>query len=117
MLDFKKPFLEVADLQKTLKAENGWLEPSVTVGLRPTKLVYFVKLAFAKATASEVGATGFEPATSWSRTKRSNQAELRPDIKLRYLIFIPLSNFKMNRMNFFAPGFRAPLLGKGDSLP
>ena len=26
-----------------------------------------------------VGATGFEPATSWSRTKRSNQAELRPD--------------------------------------
>ena len=25
-----------------------------------------------------VGATGFEPATSWSRTKRSSQAELRP---------------------------------------
>ena len=26
----------------------------------------------------QVGATGFEPATSWSRTKRSSQAELRP---------------------------------------
>ena len=26
-----------------------------------------------------VGATGFEPATSWSRTKRSSQTELRPD--------------------------------------
>ncbi len=26
----------------------------------------------------QVGATGFEPATSWSRTKRSIQAELRP---------------------------------------
>ena len=26
-----------------------------------------------------VGATGFEPATSWSRTKRSSQAELRPE--------------------------------------
>jgi hypothetical protein len=25
-----------------------------------------------------IGATGFEPATSWSRTKRSSQAELRP---------------------------------------
>src|SRR5580704_4917328 len=28
----------------------------------------------------EVGATGFEPATSWSRTKRSSQAEPRPVI-------------------------------------
>jgi integrase len=27
---------------------------------------------------SSFGATGFEPATSWSRTKRSSQAELRP---------------------------------------
>jgi hypothetical protein len=25
-----------------------------------------------------VGLTGFEPATSWSRTKRSSQAELQP---------------------------------------
>ena len=28
--------------------------------------------------SSEVGATGFEPATSASRTQRSSQAELRP---------------------------------------
>ena len=28
------------------------------------------------------GATGFEPATSWSRTKRSSQAELRPVVNL-----------------------------------
>ena len=27
-----------------------------------------------------VGLTGFEPATSWSRTKRSSQAELQPDV-------------------------------------
>jgi hypothetical protein len=27
---------------------------------------------------SSVGAAGFEPATSWSRTKRSSQAEPRP---------------------------------------
>ena len=26
-----------------------------------------------------VGATGFEPVTSWSRTRRSSQAEPRPD--------------------------------------
>ena len=27
-----------------------------------------------------VGASGFEPPTSWSRTRRSNQAEPRPDV-------------------------------------
>src|SRR6516162_5837336 len=30
------------------------------------------------SSASSVGATGFEPATSWSQTMRSSQAELRP---------------------------------------
>ena len=31
-----------------------------------------------------VGAKGFEPSTSWSRTRRASQAALRPDIeKLR----------------------------------
>ena len=34
--------------------------------------------------ANPIGATGFEPATSWSRTKRSCQAELRP-------VFFPAS--------------------------
>src|SRR5207244_3713830 len=28
-----------------------------------------------------VGLTGFEPATSWSRTKRSSQAELQPVLR------------------------------------
>jgi len=32
-----------------------------------------------------VGATGFEPATSWSRTRRSSQAEPRPDAELIWL--------------------------------
>ena len=33
-----------------------------------------------------VGATGFEPATSWSRTKRSSQTEPRPDQWLIYRV-------------------------------
>ena len=28
-----------------------------------------------------VGASGFEPPTSWSRTRRSSQAEPRPDVQ------------------------------------
>jgi hypothetical protein len=30
-----------------------------------------------------VGASGFEPPTSWSRTRRSSQAEPRPDKRLK----------------------------------
>ena len=30
-----------------------------------------------------VGANGFEPSTSWSRTRRASQAALRPDLVLR----------------------------------
>jgi hypothetical protein len=30
-----------------------------------------------------VGAKGFEPSTSWSRTRRASQAALRPEIDLR----------------------------------
>lgn len=35
-----------------------------------------------------VGVTGFEPATSWSRTKRSSQAEPHPESR-QYLTEIP----------------------------
>lgn len=34
-----------------------------------------------------VGAAGFEPATSWSQTKCSSQAELRSDL-LNYKIYL-----------------------------
>jgi hypothetical protein len=30
-----------------------------------------------------VGANGFEPSTSWSRTRRASQAALRPDKRLK----------------------------------
>ncbi len=34
-----------------------------------------------------VGASGFEPPTSWSRTRRSSQAEPRPDEKKQVFSF------------------------------
>ena len=36
-----------------------------------------------------VGVTGFEPATSWSQTKRSSQAELRPEGVMTILLYPP----------------------------
>jgi hypothetical protein len=38
-----------------------------------------------------VGASGFEPPTSWSRTRRSSQAEPRPDFRLtRPIVYVGL---------------------------
>ena len=42
----------------------------------------------------KVGVTGFEPATSWSQTRRSSQAEPHPDIN----IFIQIRIILMNSM-------------------
>ena len=38
----------------------------------------------------EVGVTGFEPATSWSQTRRSSQAEPHPDGVVLYHFLLPL---------------------------
>ena len=36
----------------------------------------------------EVGVTGFEPATSWSQTRRSSQAEPHPDVLFLSFVFL-----------------------------
>jgi hypothetical protein len=35
-----------------------------------------------KRTPASIGASGFEPPTSWSRTRRANRAALRPAVRL-----------------------------------
>ena len=37
---------------------------------------------------SQVGVTGFEPATSWSQTRRSSQAEPHPDMLFCCFVFV-----------------------------
>ena len=37
---------------------------------------------------SQVGVTGFEPATSWSQTRRSSQAEPHPDMPFCRFVFV-----------------------------
>ena len=38
---------------------------------------------------SQVGVTGFEPATSWSQTRRSSQAEPHPVFFCRIAVVLP----------------------------
>ena len=55
-----------------------------------------------------VGVTGFEPATSWSQTRRSSQAEPHPDGVVLYHFLLPLRDTRhiiyecqLNVNNFF----------------
>src|SRR5437899_6689411 len=41
-----------------------------------------------------VGANGFEPSTSWSRTRRASQAALRPDRQARAEVSAPSRNIR-----------------------
>src|SRR5207249_8103926 len=41
-----------------------------------------VATGISKALPRRVGASGFEPPTSWSRTRRANRAALRPAVRL-----------------------------------
>ena len=50
-----------------------------------------------------VGASGFEPPTSWSRTRRSSQAEPRPEA---YCALIAFSQSTMGR-DSLQPGLAA----------
>jgi hypothetical protein len=60
-----------------------------------------------------VGANGFEPSTSWSRTRRASQAALRPDwisrpwmaaIGDQFITEIPIAAIKPNRRKLEASG-------------
>ena len=55
-----------------------------------------------------IGVTGFEPATSWSQTRRSSQAEPHPDGVVLYHFLLPLRDTRhiiyecqLNVNNFF----------------
>jgi hypothetical protein len=45
-----------------------------------------------------VGAKGFEPSTSWSRTRRASQAALRPDCYTRMPHCKPSRTFRLSQL-------------------
>ena len=51
---------------------------------------------YSGVTLVEIGMTGFEPAASWSQTKRSTKLSHIPKNKTAYILFIP---FKTNTKN------------------
>ena len=52
------------------------------MGIEPTYLAWKASVLPLNYTRMDIGVTGFEPATSWSQTRRSSQAEPHPVIIL-----------------------------------
>ena len=50
------------------------------MGIEPTYPAWKAGVLPLNYTRISVGVTGFEPATSWSQTRRSSQAEPHPDM-------------------------------------
>ena len=48
------------------------------MGIEPTYLAWKASVLPLNYTRMDIGVTGFEPATSWSQTRRSSQAEPHP---------------------------------------
>ena len=49
------------------------------MGIEPTYLAWKASVLPLNYTRMDIGVTGFEPAASWSQTRRSSQAEPHPD--------------------------------------
>ena len=71
----RRPLLYPAELQTHLSVHT---EKRV-MGIEPTYPAWKAGVLPLNYTRRMIGVTGFEPATSWSQTRRSSQAEPHPD--------------------------------------
>ena len=58
------------------------------MGIEPTYPAWKAGVLPLNYTRISVGVTGFEPATSWSQTRRSSQAEPHPDMLFCRFVFV-----------------------------
>jgi hypothetical protein len=63
--------------------------PAWKAGVLPLNYTRIIKILFTP-NGINIGVTGFEPATSWSQTRRSSQAEPHPGSLKIFLFVLPL---------------------------
>ena len=87
-LRLRRPLLYPAELQThfSLNENLSFSNEKRVMGIEPTYPAWKAGVLPLNYTRRMIGVTGFEPATSWSQTRRSSQAEPHPDIS-----FISLS--------------------------
>ena len=75
----RRPLLYPAELLTHLSSSEKRV-----MGIEPTYLAWKASVLPLNYTRINIGVTGFEPATSWSQTRRSSQAEPHPDVPFTY---------------------------------
>ena len=96
-LRLRRPLLYPAELQTHCFLEAYFLASRKRVmGIEPTYLAWKASVLPLNYTRISIGVTGFEPATSWSQTRRSSQAEPHPDILFCFVFFVTQELLYMN---------------------
>ena len=110
----RRPLLYPAELQTHFSAS---LTEKRVMGIEPTYPAWkagVLPLNYTRIfNCSQVGVTGFEPATSWSQTRRSSQAEPHPESIVFHYTF--KTSYKVQESNVFesrSSRFRLPFLGQ-----
>ena len=80
-LRLRRPLLYPAELQThfSLNENLSFSNEKRVMGIEPTYPAWKAGVLPLNYTRRMIGVTGFEPATSWSQTRRSSQAEPHPD--------------------------------------
>ena len=89
-LRLRRPLLYPAELQThfpLFEASHFSVRKRV-MGIEPTYPAWKAGVLPLNYTRISVGVTGFEPATSWSQTRRSSQAEPHPDMLFCRFVFV-----------------------------
>ena len=93
-LRLRRPLLYPAELQthSSLNENLSFSNEKRVMGIEPTYPAWkagVLPLNYTRIfNCSQVGVTGFEPATSWSQTRRSSQAEPHPDMLFCRFVFV-----------------------------
>ena len=82
----RRPLLYPAELQThfSLNENLSFSNEKRVMGIEPTYPAWKAGVLPLNYTRISIGVTGFEPATSWSQTRRSSQAEPHPDVPFTY---------------------------------
>ena len=80
---------------------KGFLKKKIerVMGIEPTYPAWKAGVLPLNYTRISVGVTGFEPATSWSQTRRSSQAEPHPESIVFHYTF--KTSYKVQESNVF----------------
>ena len=109
-LRLRRPLLYPAELQthSSLNENLSFSNEKRVMGIEPTYPAWKAGVLPLNYTRRMIGVTGFEPATSWSQTRRSSQAEPHPDGVVLYHFLLPLRDTRhiiyehqLNVNNFF----------------